>query len=227
MLKKLCIAAAALAAIAASPIASAQAAGDLLVRARAVSLDPADKDTINGLDVTVNSKVIPEVDVTYFITPNLAAELILTYPQKHDVKANGTNIGTLKHLPPTLSLQYHFTDLGQFKPYVGAGLNYTRFSNVDLPAGLSIDKNSYGLSLQAGVDFMIDKNWSVNLDVKKVQIRTDLSSNGTTWARSRSIRCWSASASATSSDRTNAVGGRTRGRSPRAAASVLSGLRVL
>ena len=178
MLKKLCIAAAALAAIAASPIASAQAAGDLLVRARAVSLDPADKDTINGLDVTVNSKVIPEVDITYFITPNLAAELILTYPQKHDVKANGTNIGTLKHLPPTLSLQYHFTDLGQFKPYVGAGLNYTRFSNVDLPAGLSIDKNSYGLSLQAGVDFMIDKNWSVNLDVKKVQIRTDLSKNG-------------------------------------------------
>lgn len=167
----------ALATLSAAPAASAQAAGDLMVRGRLVHIDPANKDTIPTLDVSVSTKVIPEVDFTYFLSPNLAAELILTYPQKHDVSANGGAVGTLKHLPPTLSLQYHFTDLGlgAFKPYVGAGLNYTRFSSVNLGGGtLSVDKNSFGLSLQAGVDYAIDKTWSVNFDVKKVQIRTDL-----------------------------------------------------
>ena len=180
MSKKISFALAALTAIAtlgAVPAVSAQAAGDLMVRGRLVNIDPANKDTIAALDVSVSSKVIPEVDFTYFLSPNLAAELILTYPQKHNVSANGNAVGTLKHLPPTLSLQYHFTDLGlgAFKPYVGAGLNYTRFSSVNLGGGtLSVDKNSVGLSLQAGVDYAIDKTWSVNFDVKKVQIRTDL-----------------------------------------------------
>lgn len=157
-----------------------------LVRARVVNIDTANKfDTSSALatdSVHVSNKTIPEVDISYFFTPNLAAELILTYPQKHDVSLNGTDIGTLKHLPPTLLLQYHFMPEAQFSPYVGAGLNYTRVSQVDLLEGAAtLEKNSYGLALQAGVDFKLDKNWSLNLDVKKVQIRSDLSltSNGT------------------------------------------------
>ena len=184
MMKKLCFALAAVATLTAAPVASAQVAGDLLVRARVVNIDTANKDSIANTEISVSNKTIPEVDITYFLSPNLAAELILTYPQKHNVSssADGGQIGTLKQLPPTLSLQYHFTDLGlgAFKPYVGAGLNYTRFSSVNLGGGtLSVDKNSFGLALQAGVDYAIDKTWSVNLDVKKVQIRTDLSSGGT------------------------------------------------
>ena len=174
-MKKLCIA---LAVAALAPFAMAQSAGDVVVRVRALNLNPADKDDIPGLDVTVDSKTFPEVDFTYYVTPNFAAELVLTYPQKHDVLANGGKIGTLKHLPPTLSAQYHFTNLGPFKPYLGAGLNYTNFSSVNLPTGLSIEKNSVGLSFQAGVDYAFDKTWSVNFDIKKVQIRTDLSAAG-------------------------------------------------
>jgi outer membrane protein len=180
MSKKISFALAALTAIAtlgAAPAASAQAAGDLMVRGRLVNIDPANQDNIPSLDVSVSNKVIPEVDFTYFLSPSLSAELILTYPQKHNVSANGSAVGTLKHLPPTLTLQYRFNDLGlgAFTPYVGAGLNYTRFSSVNLGGGtLSVDKNSFGLALQAGVDYAIDKNWSVNFDVKKVQIRTDL-----------------------------------------------------
>ena len=172
----------AIATLGVAPTASAQTTGDLMVRGRLVHIDPANQDNIPTLDVSVSSKVIPEVDFTYFLSPTLSAELILTYPQKHDVSANGSPVGTLKHLPPTLSLQYRFIDLGlgAFTPYVGAGLNYTRFSSVNLGGGtLSVDKNSFGVSLQAGVDYAIDKTWSVNFDVKKVQIRTDLSSNGT------------------------------------------------
>ncbi|WP_317203415.1 OmpW/AlkL family protein [Janthinobacterium sp.] len=156
-----------------------------LVRARAVHLSPADKsDPVGGVGasdrITVSSKTIPEIDISYFFTPNIAAELILTYPQKHDVMLDGKNIGTFKHLPPTLTAQYHFMPDAQIKPYIGAGVNYTRISKVDLLDGAgSLENNSWGFALQAGVDFKLDKNWSLNLDVKKVQIRSDVSIAGT------------------------------------------------
>ncbi|MDC8758389.1 OmpW/AlkL family protein [Janthinobacterium fluminis] len=150
-----------------------------LVRARAVHIDPANKsDPVGGTGasdlITVSSKTIPEIDISYFFTPNISAELILTYPQKHDVMLGGTKIGTFKHLPPTLSAQYHFMPDAQINPYLGAGINYTNISGVSLINGLKLESNSWGLALQAGVDFKIDKNWSVNLDVKKVQIRSDV-----------------------------------------------------
>ena len=101
------------------------------------------------------------------------------------LEAGGTKIGSLKHLPPTLTVQYHFTGSGDFKPYLGAGLNYTRFSSVEfIPAveaalSPSIDKNSFGLAFQAGFDYKLSTNVYLNFDVKKVQIRTDVSSAGT------------------------------------------------
>lgn len=154
------------------------------VRVRAVYLDPADKsDPVGGVgaadQITVSTKTIPEVDISYFFSPNIAAELILTYPQKHDVALSGTNIGTFKHLPPTLTLQYHFTPGAQISPYVGAGVNYTNISSVKLLNGAGqLDHHSFGLALQAGVDYKLDKNWSLNLDVKKVQIRSDVMVGG-------------------------------------------------
>ena len=183
MRKQLLVLAAAAAAVLSPLAASAQDSGSWLVRARALNLDPANKDS-TGLNLSVNSKVFPEVDISYFFTPNLAAELVLTYPQKHEVRSNGTKIGTLKHLPPTLSLQYHVTGMNGWRPYVGAGLNYTRFSSVEFAPAInaalapSIDRNSFGLSLQVGADVQIGGGWLLNLDVKKVQIRTDISSFG-------------------------------------------------
>ncbi|RFP09082.1 OmpW family protein [Duganella sp. BJB488] len=155
-----------------------------LVRVRAVHLDTADKsDPVGGVGasdrLTVSNKTIPEFDVSYFFSPNLAAELVLTYPQKHDVSLDGTKIGTFKHLPPTLLLQYHFVNSTQFKPYLGAGVNYTTMSKVDLLGGKGgLEHDSFGLALQAGVDYAIDKKWSLNFDVKKVQIRSDVFISG-------------------------------------------------
>ena len=186
MMKKTLLAAAALCALT-SGAAMAQnypQDGKWMVRARAVHLDSANKDS-TGLGLSVNDKVIPELDITYFFTPNFAAELILTYPQKHTLRSNGARIGSLKHLPPTLTAQYHFTNLGAFKPYVGAGINYTRFSSVkfnpavDAALDPSIKKNSWGPALQVGFDYALDKNWSINFDVKKVYIKTDVRSFGT------------------------------------------------
>jgi len=145
-----------------------------MVRVRATHLDMANKDS-TGLGLTVNNKTIPEVDISYFFSPNLAAELILTVPQKQTVSGNGSAIGSFKHLPPTLLLQYHFTGLQGFKPYVGAGINYTDISKVNILSGAAtLDSHSWGGALQAGVDFPIDKNWSINLDVKKIYIKSDV-----------------------------------------------------
>jgi outer membrane protein len=155
-----------------------------LVRVRAVHLNTADKsDPVGGVGasdrLTVSDKTIPEFDVSYFFTPNLAAELVLTYPQKHDVYLDGANIGTFKHLPPSLLLQYHFTPDAPLKPYVGAGINYTTLSKVRLLNGqASLEHDSVGLVLQAGVDYAIDRQWSLNFDVKKAQIRSDVMIGG-------------------------------------------------
>lgn len=178
-MKKYLIAAAAGAAlVSGAAVAQDFKAGDLLVRARAVHLDSANKDS-TGLGLTVNNKTLPEVDFTYFFSKNLAAELILTVPQKHTLYSNGAAIGTLKHLPPTLTLQYHFDTNAGFKPYVGAGVNYTRFSNVNVLGGAAdVDRNSFGLALQAGVDIPLSKDLYLNIDVKKVYIKTDVSAGG-------------------------------------------------
>ena len=112
-----------------------------MVRARAVHLESDNGGgTTPALNLSMNNKWMPEVDVSYFFSPNVAMELVLTVPQKHTLYANGTDIGTFKHLPPTLLAQYHFPMNG-FKPYVGAGVNYTRFSSVNLKVpGADIDR---------------------------------------------------------------------------------------
>ena len=183
MMKKTMMAAAAVCALTAGTAMAQQAESPWMVRVRAVNLDSANKDS-TGLGLSINNKTIPELDVSYFFTPNIAAELVLTYPQKHDLRSNGAKIGSLKHLPPTLLAQYHFTSMGAFKPYVGAGINYTRFSNVRFDPAVqaaldpSIKKNSFGPAMQVGFDYMLDKNWSINFDVKYLRMDTDVKVGG-------------------------------------------------
>ena len=192
IMKKTLLAVAALCALTSGAAMAQQQDGKWQVRVRAVHLDSANKGSVSDKDslgLSVNNKTFPELDISYYFTPNFAAELILTYPQKHDIRSNGAlgnlgKIGSLKHLPPTLLAQYHFTNFGAFKPYVGAGINYTRFSSVKFDPAVeaaldpSIKKNSWGGALQVGFDYALDKNWSINFDVKKVYISTDVYSAG-------------------------------------------------
>jgi len=158
--------------------------GDWIVRLRATYLQSANKDS-TGLDLSINDKTLPELDITRFFTPNVAAELVLTYPQRQTISAGGAPIGTLKHLPPVLALQYHVTGLGAVRPYVGAGINWTHFSDVSFDDATttalhpSIKKDSFGAALQAGADFPVGGGWLINADAKWVQIQTDVSSAGT------------------------------------------------
>lgn len=152
-----------------------------LVRARAVHIDMHNNDGVAGgaLNLGVDNKTIPEVDISYFFNKNIAAELILTVPQQGRVHATtGGNLGSFKFLPPTLTVQYHFTDLNGFKPYVGAGYNFTKISNEVLDNGTyTLSQRSHGPALQAGVDIPLTKQVSLNLDVKKVYMKTDVYSN--------------------------------------------------
>lgn len=157
-----------------------------MVRARAVHLDPANASAqLAGSGapdrIHVSSKTIPEVDVSYFFSPNLAAELVLTVPQRHRVTLDGADIGSFRHLPPTLSVQYHFAPQSAWRPYLGAGLNYTRISRVRLLGGAAdLESDSWGMALQAGLDVRLDARWSLNLDVKKLRLRSDLLIGGAT-----------------------------------------------
>lgn len=165
----------------------AQAQENFMVRVRAVNV-AFENGQKNGLDtaglgpIEADSRWIPEIDLSYFFTKNIAAELVLTYPQTVDVTASGAQIGKIRALPPSLMAQYHFTDLGNFKPYVGLGLNYTLFMSRDNIAGgaASVESSSFGLAAQVGFDYMINKNWGVNLDVKYIQMATDVSVGGAT-----------------------------------------------
>ena len=183
MFKKIPALAAVLAVALAAPLAQADE-GPLMVRVRALHLDSANKDS-TGLGLSVNNKTFPEIDFSYFITPNIATELILTYPQKHRLYSNGSEIGTLKHLPPTLTLQYHFIPNGTVRPYIGAGVNYTNFSSVSFAPAVqtalnpSIKRNSWGAAWQIGADVEITKGTYLNFDLKKVDLGTTVYSNGT------------------------------------------------
>jgi outer membrane protein len=174
----------ALAACAALPAVAAAQDLPWLVRVRAVELRSANKDS-TGLGLSINDKLIPEIDFSYFLTPQWAAELVLTYPQRQTIRSNGADIGSLKHLPPTLTAQYHFTNFGAFVPYVGAGINYTRFSNVSFTPAVeaalqpTLSKSSFGLAAQVGFDYEFMRDTVFNVDVKKAQIRTDVMSAGT------------------------------------------------
>ncbi|HEV7257845.1 MAG TPA: OmpW family protein [Bosea sp. (in: a-proteobacteria)] len=151
-----------------------------MIRGRALVVVPQEEARLKlggapivGGDVNISNSVVPELDISYFFTKNIAVELILGVTP-HNVKGAGAlagaRIGSAWLLPPTLMLQYHFTDLGAFKPYVGVGVNYTVFFNEKAKGGFtSFDlKDSFGVALQAGFDYMIDKNWGINFDVKKI-----------------------------------------------------------
>lgn len=182
-----------LAALVPTPV-MAREAGDFVVRFRAVAVIPdeggaADDGTTNiGGDTSLDSDVVPELDFTYFITNNIAVELILATTLHTASVVNSTlqsvDLGTVRLLPPTLTLQYHFLPDETFSPYIGAGVNYTIFYDESGGIGNSafalrdIDySNSFGYAFQVGIDYKIDDRWHLNADLKKVFVNTDINVN--------------------------------------------------
>lgn len=148
------------------------------VRLRGVSVQPYEKSTVGGedSDVNISNAFIPELDFTYFFNKNFAAELILG-TSKHDVKVGNdeVSLGSVRLLPPTVTLQYHFYPTKSLKPYVGAGLNYTIFYDVENGDTQGMDyKNNVGFALQGGVDYFVNDKFFLNVDIKKLYLKTDV-----------------------------------------------------
>jgi outer membrane protein len=145
------------------------------MRLRGIVVSPNAGDNLDGATVGISTAVVPELDFTYFFSENIAAELILgTTKHNVEVEESSTDLGHVWLLPPTLTLQYHFSSEG-VKPYLGAGLNYTIFYGVDAgdAAGMEYD-NSVGFAVQGGLDFPISDKWFLNLDVKYIGLGTDV-----------------------------------------------------
>lgn len=166
-----------------------------MLRGRVLSVIPDESAALSvggarlAGDADISVSYVPEFDITYFFTDNIAAELILAVTP-HDVKAvnvtvpgalnnASVNLGDVWLLPPTLTVQYHFRNGTKFKPYVGAGVNATFFFNEDegpVADGIDYD-SSIGPALQAGFDYDLDGKeggWAINADVKKIWINTDV-----------------------------------------------------
>lgn len=154
------------------------------IRFRGIGVLPESEGstTINGTPDPDNA-FVPELDFTYFITNNWAMELIAAV-SPHDVglkdsDAGDLDLGDIWLLPPTLTLQYHFTPEKQFSPYLGAGINYTvPFGEDDGRdvTDLEVDPD-FGYAVQAGFDYWINDNWGFNMDVKKLWLDLDASVN--------------------------------------------------
>lgn len=194
---KYLLAAGALLALVASP-ALAYEAGTWVLRA-GVGVVAPDSDNFVLDDgtatttVTVDDGTSLTLTGTYMISPNWAIDILASWPFNHDINASiidnvdpgfdpvSAKIGETDHLPPTFSLQYHFLPDGTFQPYVGAGVNYTTFFSTKVTQALidlgvddiSLD-DSFGLALQFGGDFLLGDRWLLNVDVRWIDIESDL-----------------------------------------------------
>ena len=183
----------------AAPMAHAYQAGDIIVRAGAITVDPRESSSdiwvgalnsdVAGTKATLDSDTQLGLNFAYMLTSNIGIELLAATPFSHNVGVKGMpgpfaglngNLGELKHLPPTLSVLYYPLDAASaFQPYVGAGINYTWFFDTELSSaaedkgfsGLDM-KDSWGLSAQVGMDYMLTDNIMLNAQVRYIDIDT-------------------------------------------------------
>jgi outer membrane protein len=168
----------------------AQTKNEWNIRIRALGVIPQESGTVSviGGKPDLKNSYVPEIDFTYFFASNFSAELILA-TTRHKVATTSSNLsaiggpssadvnlGKVWLLPPTLTLQYHVPTGTPFKPYIGAGVNYTIFYNADegpVVKGVNY-KNKFGIATQVGFDYDISKKMFINVDVKKIFLSTDV-----------------------------------------------------
>lgn len=182
--------------------AAAYEAGDWIARAGYAAVDPREDSSalklggtkLNDTGVGVDSGAALGITATYMLTSHVGVELLVATPFKHNVYSKGLSslglglndgrLGSVEHLPPTISAQYYFLEPSSaWQPYAGVGINYTTFFNEGVSSGaktqlgarnLSLD-DSYGLAAEVGLDWRADTHWLVNASIWYTQIETDAS----------------------------------------------------
>ena len=177
--------------LAAAAPAMAQSKGDWTLGVGVHAVDPkSDAGDLNGaalglgkLSTKVDSDVKPTVTFEYFVADNIGIEVLAALPFKHDVSIDGVGkVGETKQLPPVVSLQYHFTNSSKVTPFVGLGVNYTKFFSTDSKGALAGTKlkleDSWGLAAHAGLDFAVSDKGALRVDMRWADIDTKVKVNG-------------------------------------------------
>ena len=165
--------------------AQAYEAGDWLLRGGIYGVFPkSDNLTLGpGAKLDVDDGYSFGFNITYMATPNIGIELLAAWPFSHDISLSGAGtVGETKHLPPTLSVQYHFMPTSNIRPYAGLGLNFTTFFDTDAKGALRGQslklENSWGVAVQLGIDIDVAPNWFINADLRYIDIESDAKLDG-------------------------------------------------
>lgn len=166
--------------------ALAQSKGDWTLGVGAHQVNPKSgngKLAGGTLPLDVDSDVKPTITFEYFLRDNLGLEVLAALPFKHDIAIEGVGtVASTKQLPPTVSLQYHFNGKGKVSPFVGAGINYTTFFSEDTKGALAGTdlklEDSWGLAAHAGVDFAVGERGAIRVDVRWIDIDSDVKVEG-------------------------------------------------
>ena len=168
--------------------ALAQTAGSWTVGVGAHNVEPKSGNgtlvatPLGDLTMDVGTNVRPTITAEYFVKDNLGIEVLAALTFQHDIAVTGVGkVGSTKHLPPTVSLQYHFGQ-GKVKPFVGLGVNYTRFFSTKTEgpiAGAELElSDSWGLAGHVGLDVQIGDKSAIRIDYRKIDIDTKAKLNG-------------------------------------------------
>lgn len=176
----------AIAGVLAAPAALAQSAGEWTVAIGAHQVNPdSDNGTLAAgtLPLDIGSSTRPTIAFEYFVRDNLGLEVLAALPFQHDISIDGLGrVGSTRHLPPTVSLQYHFNSEGKVSPLLGVGLNYTTFFSEETRGALAGSKleldDSFGLALHAGLDFKVGEKGAIRVDVRWMDIDSDVTLDG-------------------------------------------------
>ena len=162
-------------------------AGDVVVGLGIIGVIPTNggSTTIGGTP-HADSSATPQLDLTYFLTPNFAVNVIAA-TSVHDISvrnvpgAGTIELGRVWALPPTVTFQYHPLPANPVSPYLGAGVNYTVFYGEGggrSPGITNVDvQNTWGFALNVGLDVELAPNWLVNFDAKYIWMSADVSVN--------------------------------------------------
>lgn len=128
---------------------------------------------IPGADATLSNATTFGLVIGYKFSSKFSAIALVGVPPKTDIVGKGTAVdgvpvGSLRYAPAVLAVNYHLP-LGKFKPFVGAGFNYTivlkEFDNavVDLDA-----KNMLAPAVRVGFEIMFSKKLGLFASANKI-----------------------------------------------------------
>lgn len=190
-----------------------------------------------GIDIDADTLNTFALVGQYFLTADWSVRLVVGYPPKGSIDGSGTvratgplgtvlridlsepqfnPIGSARQWVPALMLAYHFRPSdAAWRPYLGAGLSYAFFSEVELndtledetrrrfgvPLALSAGipgptrltsevESTLAPAVGAGVRWHLDETWSLSAGIDFIALETDavvrlLASDGTELGRSR------------------------------------------